>query len=181
MLANSARELASRLIRSQLPRRWAHVVGVADKATRVAAQLDDVDTELVVAAAWLHDIGYSTELVESGLHALDGARYLRDHGWDPRVVALVAHHSASRVEAAERGLERDLLREFAEPADRSSLEVLVYCDMTTGPAGEVLSVEQRLAEISKRYGPKAVVTKFVDEASDDLVAIVHRVEERLRQ
>ena len=28
------------------------------------------------AAAWLHDIGYATGLVSSGLHPLGGARYL---------------------------------------------------------------------------------------------------------
>jgi DNA-binding Xre family transcriptional regulator len=30
------------------------------------------------AAAWLHDIGYAPDLIVTGLHALDGARYLRD-------------------------------------------------------------------------------------------------------
>ena len=29
-------------------------------------------------AAWLHDVGYAPSLVETGLHALDGARFLRD-------------------------------------------------------------------------------------------------------
>ncbi|HEX3192303.1 MAG TPA: hypothetical protein VHS30_21235 [Streptosporangiaceae bacterium] len=30
------------------------------------------------AAAWLRDIGYTPGLAVTGLHALDGARYLRD-------------------------------------------------------------------------------------------------------
>ena len=37
-------------------------------------------TDDLVAAAWLHDIGYAPELVETGFHPLDGARYLRREG-----------------------------------------------------------------------------------------------------
>lgn len=57
-----------------------------------------------MAAAWLHDIGYTPELATTQFHPLDGARYLRDD----RVVNLVAHHSGARYEAAERGLEAEL-------------------------------------------------------------------------
>jgi hypothetical protein len=36
------------------------------------------DADLLEAAAWLHDIGYAPVLAATGLHASDGARYLRD-------------------------------------------------------------------------------------------------------
>jgi hypothetical protein len=41
----------------------------------------------------------------TGLHALDGARYLRDaqHA-DAMLCRLVAHHSCAMIEAGERGL-----------------------------------------------------------------------------
>jgi putative nucleotidyltransferase with HDIG domain len=178
MLADSARDLAARLLETSLPDRWAHVVSVAGTAMEVVKRLE-VDADRVVAAAWLHDIGYLPELTQTGLHALDGARYLRDLGWDPAVVALVAHHSASRLEAAERGVEDELLQEFPMPAEPTELEALWYCDMTTGPSGERVSVEERLAEIRERYGPGDVVTRFVERAADDLVAAVHRIEDRL--
>jgi hypothetical protein len=50
------------------------------------------------------------------LHALDGARYLRDaqHA-DALLCQLVAHHSCAIIEAGERGLADVLTREF-EPA-----------------------------------------------------------------
>jgi HD superfamily phosphodiesterase len=56
-------------------------------------------------AAWLHDIGYAPGLAVTGLHALDGARYLRDaqHA-DAMLCRLVAHHSWAIIEARERGL-----------------------------------------------------------------------------
>lgn len=178
MLADSAHVLAARLLETPLPGRWAHVVGVAGTAAELVSKLD-VEDDRVVAAAWLHDIGYARELAQTGLHALDGARYLRDCGWDRQVVTLVAHHSAAPVEAAVRGLDAELLREFPEPTDRTALELLWYCDMTTGPSGERVSVEERLAEIRERYGREAVVTRFIERAEDRLVAAVRRVESRL--
>lgn len=180
MSSEDARFLASRLLETSLPTRWSHVVGVASTAVDVTEELQ-IDADDLVEAAWLHDVGYAPSLVRTGLHALDGARYLRELGWDRGVVTLVAHHSASRVEAVERGLEAELLREFPEPTDQSALDLLWYCDMTTDPRGAPVTVEERLAEIQERYGGHSVVTKFVNRAACDLVAAVRRVEERLRE
>jgi S-adenosyl methyltransferase/HD domain len=71
---------------------------------------------LLEAAAWLHDIGYLPELAGTGLHALDGARYLRDvqHAL-PMLCRLVAHHSCAVIEAEERDLADALRREFEPP------------------------------------------------------------------
>ena len=55
-------------------------------------------------------------LAATGLHQLDGARYLRDarHA-DAVLCRLVAHHSCAIIEAGERGLADALSSEF-EPA-----------------------------------------------------------------
>ena len=56
------RDLARVLLdEPDLRRRWAHTVAVAGAGQRVAdaAGLAGRDAELLVAAAWLHDIGYS--------------------------------------------------------------------------------------------------------------------------
>ena len=71
---------------------------------------------ILVAAAWLHDIGYAPELVETGFHPLDGARYLRRAGVDGQVVSLVAYHSCAQIEAEVRGLGDELASEFS-PGD----------------------------------------------------------------
>ena len=101
-LAWRAEHLARALLREPLPRRWAHVQGVAARARSLAAVLG-ADADLVEAAAWLHDIGYAPGLAVTGLHALDGARYLRDtqHA-DAMLCRLVAHHSCAIIEAEER-------------------------------------------------------------------------------
>lgn len=171
--ADWAEELARKHLEVPLPRRWAHVQGVAARARALAAILGD-DTDLLEAAAWLHDIGYSPELAESGFHPLDGARYLRDAHFAERVLcSLVAHHSCAVLEAEERGLASELRREFPPPG-RVLNDALAYCDMTTDPSGNTISVRDRLAEIRERYGPHSIVTRFTHNAEPCLVASVER-------
>jgi HD superfamily phosphodiesterase len=102
-LAPRAEHLAQALLQDPLARRWAHVQGVAARARSLAPVLG-ADADLLEAAAWLHDTGYAPDLAATGLHALDGARYLRDaqHA-DAMLCRLVAHHSCAIVEAEERG------------------------------------------------------------------------------
>ena len=76
-IAAWAEGLARTLLADSLPRRWAHVQGVAARARTLKPSLG-ADADLIEAAAWLHDIGYLPELAHTGLHGLDGARYLRD-------------------------------------------------------------------------------------------------------
>ena len=79
------------------------------------------------------DIGYAPGLAVTGLHALDGARYLRDaqHG-DALLCRLVAHHSCAIIEAGEHELADILSREF-ETAPHALSSVLTFCDMTASP------------------------------------------------
>ena len=146
---------------------------------RALAPILGKDADLLEAAAWLHDIGYSPELVETGFHPLDGARYLRDvHFANPILCSLVAHHSCAVIEAEERGLASELCREF--PAATTVLnEALAYCDMTTDPSGNMVSVHDRLAEIRERYGPDSIVTRFTRNAERCLIASVERTDRRL--
>jgi hypothetical protein len=71
-MASWAEPLAQVLLQEPLPRRWAHVQGVAAQARGLAAVLG-ADADLLEATAWLHDIGYAPGLAATGLHSLDGA------------------------------------------------------------------------------------------------------------
>jgi HD superfamily phosphodiesterase len=73
------------------------------KAGRVAASFSPEDGDALVAAAFLHDVGYAPSLNWLGFHPVDGARFLRGLGRE-RLACLVAHHSGARFEAEERGL-----------------------------------------------------------------------------
>ena len=174
--AFEAEDLAEAMLAVPLPRRWRHVRSVARRARWVAKELALSDD--LVAAAWLHDIGYAPELVETGFHPLDGARYLRREGIDGQVVSLVAYHSCAQIEADVRGLGAELASEFS-PADPVMSDALLYCDMTTGPDGEYVRPADRLVEIRDRYGPDHEVTRFVGRAASEILTIAGRVEEML--
>jgi putative nucleotidyltransferase with HDIG domain len=169
-------DLAESKLASALPRRWRHVRSVARRARWVAKSLALSDE--LVAAAWLHDIGYAPELAVTGFHPLDGARYLRGMGFDEQVVSLVAYHSCARIEADVRGLGRELISEFS-PGDASLADALLYCDMTTGPDGDYVRPADRLVEIRGRYGPDHEVTRFVERAASEILMTAGRVEELL--
>jgi len=131
-----------------------------------------------VTAAWLHDIGYAPDLVETGFHPVDGARYLRRLRIDESVVSLVAYHSCAPIEAKVRGLDADLASEFA-PGDATLSDALLYCDMTTGPDGDYVRPAERLVEIRGRYGPDHEVTRFIELAAPEILTTAARVEELL--
>jgi hypothetical protein len=176
-LASRAEHLARALLREPLPRRWAHVQGVAAQARSLAPVLS-ADADLLEAAAWLHDIGYAPGLAVTGLHALDGARYLSDAQHAGTMLCqLVAHHSYAVIEADERGLTDTLGLEF-EPAPYALSSVLTFCDLTTSPDGEIVSVERRLAEIHHRYGPGHLVSRSIQRATPMILRAVEEVQDR---
>lgn len=175
-----ARSLASDLLADELPRRFLHVSGVAQRADGAKSVLSATQIHLLRAAGFLHDIGYATPLVQTGFHPIDGARYLKGIDFDPRVVNLVAHHSCAHIEARQRGLDAVLEREFPYDASLPHDEVC-FCDMTTSPTGELVTVEQRLDEILVRYSPGSIVHRAITEARPELLAAVRRVEAQLKR
>ena len=125
-------ERISRQLLERIGPRWRHTLGVVDRARAIAVGLEDSQAELLLAAAYLHAVGYAPELAQTGFHPLDGARFLRAAGHE-RVAGLVAYHSGAEAEARER----DLVEELSEFADEQSL---VSRALTSGrcsePAGD---------------------------------------------
>lgn len=169
-----ARTLAAQLLAEPLPLHWAHTQGVASMADLLADVLGN-DAELLTAAAWLHDIGYAPDLTKTGMHQLDGARYLRDiEAADPRLCALVAHHTCASIEARLRGLHAELEAEFP-PVGGLLEDALTYCDMTTTPEGQLTDVTDRLNEILDRYGDGTIVFDTMTEATPHIFASTARI------
>ncbi|MER6590801.1 HD domain-containing protein [Micromonospora purpureochromogenes] len=168
--------MAEQHLAKTIPRRWRHVCAVARKAERLSFLVGS-DADQLVAAAWLHDIGYAPSIADTGFHSLDGARWLLRAGFSPRVAALVAHHSCASYEAAERGLG-EALAEFPREESATS-DALWFSDMTTGPDGQDLTAEERLAEIRERYGPDDLVTRFWQKAEPALMAAIRRTQGRM--
>jgi hypothetical protein len=158
--------------------RWAHVQGVVRQAHEIAVILPPEEREVLGAAAYLHDLGYAPALVDTELHALDGARHLRTLGHE-RLAGLVAYHSGAAGEAELRGLAIELA-EFDDEASATSM-ALTYCDMITGPAGEVVTFEERLAGVEGRYGAEHVVARSLRQARAEVERCIQFVEGRLRE
>ena len=78
---------------SPLGRRWVHVAAVGALAERIAPAYGE-QAGTLVAAAYLHDVGYAPELALTGFHPLDGGRFLREQGQED-LALLVAHHSGA--------------------------------------------------------------------------------------
>jgi HD domain-containing protein len=166
----------SRRLLQPIPKRWAHVSGVVRQAARVASTLPASERSWLVAAAYLHDIGWAPVLIDTGFHPLDGARWLRAQGRE-RLAGLVAYHSGAEYEAELRGLAAEL-RDFANEASDVS-ECLTYSDIKTGADGSCVTLDQRHADVVKRYGASDPVTLAMERSLPSFRAIVRSVELRM--
>jgi putative nucleotidyltransferase with HDIG domain len=178
VLIRDARDLAQTLLESN-PERWRHTAGVARRAEAAAVTLTDSDdAETLIAAAWLHDIGYAAPLRRTGFHPLDGARHLDRSGWPPRLVALVAHHSDARSVARLQGLSAEL---SAYPREESPVaDALTYADQTVGPDGRSMTLAERFADMLHRHGPNSPNAVAHPVREPTLRAAVDRVQRRLQ-
>lgn len=166
--------MARRLL-SEVGDRYPHSACVATRAAEAARVLLSCSAaELVTAAAWLHDVGYSPELVETGFHPLDGARWLRTNGVAESVCRLVAWHTSAFAEATERGMGGVLVAEFPRP-DEMSLRVLTWADLTSSATGHPCTVEERVAEILARYPSDSPVYRTITAARAELTRIGDKV------
>jgi hypothetical protein len=139
-----------------LGRRWRHVQAVASLADSLPLQ--EGPKETLVAAAYVHDIGYADELALTGFHPLDGARFLHSVGQED-LARLVAHHSNARHESWLRGFEA-YEEEF--PYGATILDdALTFCDLATSPDGQRVSLEERVAELVERYGADHVTARAI--------------------
>ena len=155
--------------------RWAHVQSVGRLAETLAGSARV--SEVVAAAAWLHDLGYAPSLIRTGLHPLDGALFLQDSGAPPELVGLVAHHTGARSEAEERGLS-DALAELPLPGPED-LDALTLVDLVVGPTGALTSPSRRLDEVLARYGPGDPVYRAVSRSRPYLLESAARARRRL--
>ena len=176
MLEEWAAAEAERLL-SPLGDRWNHVRAVGERARDISAVLDQEDRPYLVAAAYLHDIGYAPDLQLTGLHQLDGAHHIRALGAE-RLACLVAHHSEARFEIRLRGFGEELAAYKREESWVS--DALTYCDLTTGPTGLPITFEDRIAEVEQRYGEGKIIDAL-RQATPYLLAAIERTEDRLRQ
>ena len=150
---------------------------MGERARSIARAFVPEDRPYLIAAAYLHDIGYAPALAQTGLHALDGARYLRSLGQE-RLARLIAHHSEARFEARLRGLDRELAEFPREPS--AVADALTWCDMTVGSTGQTTTLHERTLDIARRYGEDHAATRALSWSMSYLSLSLARTERRLR-
>ena len=122
--------------------RWNHILGVARQAARFAEKFFSADANKkreMFLLGMLHDIGY--EFAETGRqHAVVGGEILRGTGY-AQWRAVAAHGDPDVEEMTDE------------------LFLLNCADMTIGPKGEMMTMEERLQEVGERFGRESDACK----------------------
>jgi putative nucleotidyltransferase with HDIG domain len=139
-----AQELASTLLSSSQDL-LGHAGTAAEQAASACARLGCRDTDVIVAAAWLHDIGYVPSLRATGYHPIDGALYLMKDNWPDRVISLVAHHSEAKMEAPYYSVAHHL--SIIDAVTGPASDILTYSDMTSGASGGRVTLQARVEQM----------------------------------
>jgi len=160
-LVRDAQTLAQSLLADD-PDRLAHVRGAGMLAGMVAGALRLDQPELVVAAAWLHDVGYSPAIARTGFHPLDGALFLAREGWPEEVVFLVAHHSHAAVVAPYYGVEPHMA--LFEHVTGLADDLLTFSDLRAGPNGLGADPRDRVEDMRRRHVDRTFVPEGIREA-----------------
>lgn len=144
-----AAERTARRILKDDRQRTAHVEGAARAAAHVARDCEPGIAASVVAAAWLHDIGYAQPLVRTGFHPLDGALHLAGQGWPDDVVRLVAHHSHAAMLAPYYGVTDHLT--VLDPVPGPASDLLTFADLVAGVDGSGTTIRARIDQMRARH------------------------------
>lgn len=170
------------------PKRRDHIVAVAAHAKRVYDSLEECSRLLCCpkeahCAALLHDIGYLPEIgqilegsslyMPTGWHPIDGANYLRLRG-EERLAELIEGHSHALEVAIARGIPA-----FSR-SEELVAKIITYCDIHTGPSGELLTYEQRLDEICRRKGIASLEYQAHLKAKSGIEEIVCEIHSRCK-
>jgi hypothetical protein len=127
-------------------------------------------------AALLHDVGRALDPTNSEPHGFVGATFADRIGLVD-VAPLIAHHSGSRAEAADRGFAAN----DVWTSDDDLRALLTYVDRTTGPRGDSVTIDERRAELVARHGVDAPQLRWFESSLDDALRGAQLFGSTLRQ
>ncbi|MBY9001163.1 MAG: HDIG domain-containing protein [Candidatus Heimdallarchaeota archaeon] len=131
-----------------------HCLMVTEITERISSQIREINRELVIAGAMLHDIGRSKD--HTIFHAIEGARIIEREKLDQRLVSIVRKHIGSGItenEAEKLGLPLD------DYIPRTIEEIVVsYSDNLTSDEREC-SFEETLEDFCRKFGEDSHVVK----------------------
>ncbi len=156
-----------------LPHVAVEALRARDYATRLRLPADE--RALCEVCALAHDLGKVDALRTTGtdFHPLDGAAFAVACG-EPRLAALIAHHSGARYEAALRGLT------IPYPYEDSIVnQIVAVVDASTLQSGLVVPIVERLRDIADRYGSESPPVRAMHAFWPELVAAVQAIDPSL--
>jgi hypothetical protein len=160
-LVREAQTLAQALLTHD-PGRLQHVRGAGLVAGKAAGALSIDEPEMLIAAAWLHDIGYARHIARTGFHPVDGALFLAREGWPEQVVFLVAHHSHAAVLAPYYGVQHHMA--LLEHVHGHADDILTFSDLRAGPDGLGADPRDRVDDMRRRHAERTFVPDNIHEA-----------------
>lgn len=184
-----AREEAERLLieaEACNPGPWGNHSRVAAMCAEKIAAAAGIDKEKAYVLGLLHDIGRKFGVKHLG-HVYDGYQYMKELGYD-EVARICLTHSFSVPDLEVYIGNRDISDKQQEEI-RAALAVCVYdeydkliqlCDALAGADG-VVPMEERMADIRKRYGSypqdkwdanMALKSYFEEKAGEDIYCLV---------
>ena len=173
-VVSRARARATEILSGE-PELHEHASRTARRAAELAQRIPGTRATDVMAAAWLHDIGYATPLRRTGFHPLDGALFLMGEDWPERIVRLVAHHSLAALEAPFYGVGHHL--GVIEVVTGIDADILTSADLGGGAGDPAPSVAERLEAMRIEEERAGVVPADVrSERYAALLAAHRRVE-----
>ena len=189
-----AREEAERLLieaEACNPGPWGNHSRVAAMCAEKIAAAAGMDKEKAYVLGLLHDIGRKFGVKHLG-HVYDGYQYMKELGYD-EVARICLTHSFSVPDLEVYIGNRDISDKQQEEI-RAALAACVYdeydkliqlCDALAGADG-VVPMEERMADIRKRYGSypqdkwdanMALRSYFEEKAGEDIYCLVNKKSE----
>lgn len=155
------REEAERLLQEaeqRNPGAWGnHSRVAASCAEKIARECGDLDADKAYILGLLHDIGRRAGVRHLG-HVSDGYRYLMSLGYDEAARVCLTHSFQGgtidgyigRFDTTEE--ELNLIQDALKKVTMDEYDRLIQlCDSIAGAEG-VLEIEERMADVKKRYG-----------------------------
>lgn len=139
-----------------------HTLGVVHNCRNLIKvhSLSKQDAELLLTAAYLHDIGHSEDINVTGFYQFDAYKHLLFSGWDLEVCSLVLHHSEARYYPHQKDPEIQSAFKKALPKRLEEVyKLLNLADMTSNSRGEHVSFKERFLDIKNNYGANNPLTE----------------------
>lgn len=139
-----------------------HTRTVVHLCHKIANQvnIDAEAKELLIASAYLHDIGYSPVIADTGFYPYDGYIYLKENNWPDELCQLVLRHSQAHKmgDLIPPQVER-LYEQGIDSRIHNIYKILCIADMMSDTNGRIVTFGERYYNILASCGKGSTVTK----------------------